>query len=109
MVTIRPDEISSIIKQQIEDYSSSVKVMNVGTVLQVGDGIARVYGLNKVMAGELLEFAKTNGQKLPDLELNFNRFLANVAQNINYRIMKNEEIAFFGLQSPQQGTSRITR
>ena len=56
MVTIRPDEISSIIKQQIEDYSSSVKVMNVGTVLQDGDGIARVYGLNKVMAGELLEF-----------------------------------------------------
>ena len=49
MVTIRPDEISSIIKQQIEDYSSNVKVMNVGTVLQVGDGIARVYGLNKGM------------------------------------------------------------
>ena len=56
MVAIRPDEISSIIRQQIEDYASTVKVTNVGTVLQVGDGIARVYGLNKVMAGELLEF-----------------------------------------------------
>ena len=56
MVAIRPDEISSIIRQQIEDYASTVKVTNVGTCLQVGDGIARVYGLNKVMAGELLEF-----------------------------------------------------
>jgi len=56
MVAIRPDEISSIIRQQIEEYASTVKVTNVGTVLQVGDGIARVYGLNKVMAGELLEF-----------------------------------------------------
>ncbi len=57
MVATRPDEISSIIRQQIEDYASTVKVTNVGTVLQVGDGIARVYGLNKVMAGELIEFA----------------------------------------------------
>ncbi len=57
MVATRPDEISSIIRQQIEDYASTVKVTNVGTVLQVGDGIARVYGLNNVMAGELIEFA----------------------------------------------------
>ncbi|MCU0515983.1 MAG: F0F1 ATP synthase subunit alpha [Oscillatoria sp. Prado101] len=56
MVSIRPDEISSIIKQQIEQYDQEVKVSNVGTVLQVGDGIARIYGLEKVMAGELLEF-----------------------------------------------------
>ena len=57
MVNIRPDEISSIIRQQIETYDKDVKVSNVGTVLQVGDGIARVYGLEQVMAGELLEFA----------------------------------------------------
>jgi F-type H+/Na+-transporting ATPase subunit alpha len=57
MVKIRPDEISSIIRQQIEQYNSEVKVVNVGTVFQVGDGIARIYGLEKVMAGELLEFA----------------------------------------------------
>lgn len=57
MVAIRPDEISSIIRQQIEQYDQEVKVSNVGTVLQVGDGIARIYGLDKAMAGELLDFA----------------------------------------------------
>ena len=56
MVNIRPDEISSIIRQQIEGYDKEVQVNNVGTVLQVGDGIARVYGLDQVMSGELLEF-----------------------------------------------------
>jgi len=56
MVSIRPDEISAILKQQIEDYDKSVSVSNVGTVLTVGDGIARVYGLQQAMAGELLEF-----------------------------------------------------
>ncbi|MBL1176111.1 F0F1 ATP synthase subunit alpha [Pantanalinema sp. GBBB05] len=56
MVSIRPDEISSIIRQQIEQYNQDVKVSNVGTVLQVGDGIARVYGLDKAMSSELLEF-----------------------------------------------------
>ena len=56
MVNIRPDEISSIIRQQIEKYDQDVKVDNIGTVLQVGDGIARVYGLDQVMSGELLEF-----------------------------------------------------
>jgi F-type H+-transporting ATPase subunit alpha len=55
-ISIRPDEISSIIQQQIEQYDQEVKVVNVGTVLQVGDGIARIYGLDKAMAGELLEF-----------------------------------------------------
>ncbi|TGG83827.1 MAG: F0F1 ATP synthase subunit alpha [Aphanocapsa feldmannii 277cV] len=56
MVSIRPDEISAILKQQIEDYDRSVSVSNVGTVLQVGDGIARIYGLEQCMAGELVEF-----------------------------------------------------
>lgn len=56
MVKIRPDEISSVIRQQIEQYTQEAQVVNVGTVLQVGDGIARIYGLEKVMAGELLEF-----------------------------------------------------
>ncbi|MGV2826994.1 F0F1 ATP synthase subunit alpha [Myxosarcina sp. GI1(2024)] len=56
MVSIRPDEISSIIRQQIESYERDVKISNVGTVLQVGDGIARIYGLEQAMAGELLEF-----------------------------------------------------
>ena len=56
MINIRPDEISSIIREQIEKYDQDVKVDNVGTVLQVGDGIARVYGLDQAMSGELLEF-----------------------------------------------------
>lgn len=56
MLSIRPDEISNIIQQQIEQYDQEVKVANVGTVLQVGNGIARIYGLEKAMAGELLEF-----------------------------------------------------
>ena len=56
MVKIRPDEISSVIRQQIEQYTQEAQGVNVGTVLQVGDGIARIYGLEKVMSGELLEF-----------------------------------------------------
>ena len=55
-MNLRPEEISSIIKQQIEQYDSVVEVVDVGTVIQVGDGIARIYGLEKAMAGELLEF-----------------------------------------------------
>ncbi|MEA4902714.1 F0F1 ATP synthase subunit alpha [Desulfitobacterium sp.] len=53
---LRPEEISSIIKQQIERYDNVTDVTDVGTVIEVGDGIARVYGLEKAMAGELLEF-----------------------------------------------------
>jgi F-type H+-transporting ATPase subunit alpha len=53
---IKAEEISKIIRAQIEDYESNVVVSEVGTVISVGDGIARVYGLEKVMSGELLEF-----------------------------------------------------
>jgi len=53
---IRVEEISSILKKQIRDYGKTVEVSEIGTVLAVGDGIARVYGLEKVMAGELVEF-----------------------------------------------------
>ncbi|PLS69016.1 MAG: F0F1 ATP synthase subunit alpha [Cyanobacteria bacterium M5B4] len=56
MISIRPDEISTIIKQQIAQYDQELQISNVGTVLQVGDGIARIYGLDQVMASELLEF-----------------------------------------------------
>jgi F-type H+-transporting ATPase subunit alpha len=56
MAKIRPDEISSIIRQQIEQYDQDIRVLNVGTVFHIGDGIARIYGLEKVIAGELLEF-----------------------------------------------------
>ncbi|MCL2767707.1 MAG: F0F1 ATP synthase subunit alpha [Synergistaceae bacterium] len=53
---LKPDEISSIIKKQIQAYSSQLDITEAGTVIQVGDGIARVHGLEKAMSGELLEF-----------------------------------------------------
>ncbi len=53
---LRPEEISSVIKEQIEKYSTKLDVSDVGTVIQVADGIARVHGLEKAMQGELLEF-----------------------------------------------------
>ena len=59
MVEVRPDEVSAIIRQQLSGFKSEAELEEVGTVLQVGDGIARVYGLTKVQSGELVEF--TNG------------------------------------------------
>src|SRR5690349_10160759 len=56
MAQIRADEITQLIRQQIENYESKIAVDEVGTVISLGDGIARVYGLDKVMAGELLAF-----------------------------------------------------
>ena len=55
-MSLRPDEISSVIRKQIEAFSSKLEVEETGTVVQVGDGIARVYGLTNAMNGELLEF-----------------------------------------------------
>jgi F-type H+/Na+-transporting ATPase subunit alpha len=66
-MAIKPDEITSILKTQLEQYRSTLSVTNVGSVLQVGDGIARIYGMEKAMAGELVEFAdedKTVGMVL---------------------------------------------
>ncbi|ADG07843.1 F0F1 ATP synthase subunit alpha [Kyrpidia tusciae] len=59
-MSIRPEEISALIKQQIENYDAELEVYDVGTVIYVGDGIARIHGLANAMAGELLEFP--NGQ-----------------------------------------------
>ncbi|MEG8948104.1 F0F1 ATP synthase subunit alpha [Ignavibacteria bacterium 4137-Me] len=56
MIEIRPDEVSAILRKQLAGFDNEVDVYDVGTVLQVGDGIARVYGLTKVMASELVEF-----------------------------------------------------
>ncbi|MFA6989902.1 MAG: F0F1 ATP synthase subunit alpha [Candidatus Gastranaerophilaceae bacterium] len=60
-MSIRPDEISSLIKSKIENYSAPVNVLNVGTVLSVGDGISRIYGLRNVMSSELIEFDDGHG------------------------------------------------
>lgn len=56
MVEIKPDEISAILRQQLSSFSTSVDLEEVGSVLQVGDGIARIYGLNNVRSGELVQF-----------------------------------------------------
>jgi F-type H+-transporting ATPase subunit alpha len=56
MVDIKPDEISAILKQQLSGFKTETELEEVGSVLQVGDGIARVYGLSKAQAGELVEF-----------------------------------------------------
>ncbi len=55
-MNLRPEEISSVIKEQIQRYASEIAVSDTGTVIQVADGIARIYGLEKAMQGELLEF-----------------------------------------------------
>src|SRR6202795_508985 len=56
MAQIKADEISQILREQIANYDSKVRVDEVGTIISLGDGIARVHGLDKVMAGELLDF-----------------------------------------------------
>ena len=67
MVDVRPEEISAILKEQLSGFSTAAELEQVGTVLQVGDGIARVYGLNSVQAGELVEFE--NGTQAITLNL----------------------------------------
>src|ERR1700753_3741235 len=56
MAEVRPDEVSAILRQQLAGFKTEKELEEVGTVLQVGDGIARIYGLSKVQAGELIEF-----------------------------------------------------
>src|SRR6188508_2187851 len=56
MAEVRPDEISAILREQLSNFKTAAQLEEVGTVLQVGDGIARIYGLNNVLSGELVEF-----------------------------------------------------
>src|SRR6187397_711257 len=57
MADIKPAEISAILRQELVDFKTASELEEVGTVLQVGDGIARIYGLNNVQSGELIEFS----------------------------------------------------
>lgn len=61
MALIKPDEISSIIKEKIQNYEAQTEISNVGSVLELGDGIARIYGLRNVMSNELVEFQDGKG------------------------------------------------
>ncbi|MDB5257221.1 MAG: atpA [Chitinophagaceae bacterium] len=56
MVDVRPDEVSAILRQQLSNFKTEAELEEVGTVLQIGDGVARIYGLSKAQSGELLEF-----------------------------------------------------
>jgi F-type H+-transporting ATPase subunit alpha len=67
MVGIKPDEISAILREQLSNFKTAAQLEEVGTVLQVGDGIARIYGLNNVLSGELVEFE--NGTRAIALNL----------------------------------------
>ena len=67
MAQIRPDEVSAILREQLSNVKTDAQLEEVGTVLQVGDGVARIYGLTKAQAGELLEF--DNGLKAMVLNL----------------------------------------
>jgi F-type H+/Na+-transporting ATPase subunit alpha len=67
MADIKPDEISAILRQQLGDFNVAAEMEEIGTVLQIGDGIARVYGLNNVSSGELVEFE--NGTRAIALNL----------------------------------------
>ncbi|GAB5525025.1 MAG: F0F1 ATP synthase subunit alpha [Roseivirga sp.] len=67
MADVRPDEVSAILREQLSNFKSEAELEEVGTVLQVGDGVARIYGLSKAQSGELLEFE--NGLKALVLNL----------------------------------------
>ena len=83
-MNLRPEEISSVIKEQIRKYSSVLDVSDVGTVIQVADGIARVHGLENAMQGELLEFpGDVYGMVLNLEEDNVGAVLLGSARNIN--------------------------
>src|SRR3546814_11431732 len=56
MIEVRPDEVSAILREQLSSFKSEAELEEVGTVLQIGDGIARIYGLTRVQSGELVEF-----------------------------------------------------
>ena len=83
-MNLKPEEISSVIKEQIKNYSSQLEVSDVGTVIQVADGIARVHGLKKAMQGELLEFpGEVYGMILNLEEDNVGAVLLGDSKNIN--------------------------
>ncbi|MBO5657451.1 MAG: F0F1 ATP synthase subunit alpha [Agathobacter sp.] len=83
-MNLRPEEISSVIKEQIKRYASQLEVADVGTVIQVADGVARIHGLEKAMQGELLEFpGEVYGMVLNLEEDNVGAVLLGNQRNVN--------------------------
>ena len=84
MVSLRPEEISSVIKEQIKNYAAKLETTDVGTVIQVADGIARIHGLENAMQGELLEFpGEVYGMVMNLVEDNVGAVLLGDQRNIN--------------------------
>ena len=84
MVSLRPEEISSVIKEQIKNYAAKLETTDVGTVIQVADGIARIHGLENAMQGELLEFpGEVYGMVMNLEEDNVGAVLLGDQRNIN--------------------------
>ncbi|THU42229.1 hypothetical protein C4D60_Mb00t02940 [Musa balbisiana] len=94
MVTLRADEISNIIRERIEQYSREIKIVNTGTVLQVGDGIARVHGLDEVMADNLLSL---------------NDLLDNRKQRILNTIRNSEELRKGAIEQLERARARLRK
>src|SRR5512138_41644 len=75
-MAIRPEEITSILERELQSYTNEIEEVGVGTVLQVGDGIARIYGLRDCMVGEMLEFRDEQSNAIADDEGNVIRAMA---------------------------------
>ena len=97
-MNLRPEEISSVIKEEIKKYSTEFEVDHVGTVIQVADGIARIHGLEKAMQGELLEFPhEVYGMVMNLEEDNVGAVLLGDSANIRYAITdRNQSDRFHG-------------
>ena len=102
---INPSEISEVLKQQLESVNKTVAFEEVGTVLEVGDGVAHVYGLDNVCANELVEFENgVKGVALNLEESNVGVILLNDVNKVteNMSVRRTGEIASHSLQDPDQ-------
>ena len=112
-MNLRPDEINKLIKEQIRNYEGRLETAQYGTVVQVGDGIARVYGLDNAMAGELYEMYASLNQKSSSLVCSGNGIRKNAAlkkiagevfsQQVKVPLYK-EEAAYGAALSSMAGT-----
>ena len=75
MSQVRPDEVSAILRKQLSGFDNESDTYDVGTVLEVGDGIARVYGLSKVQAGELVTIPDAKNEKGESFLLSWSRYI----------------------------------
>ena len=92
MAEVRPDEVSAILREQLSNFKTEAELEEVGTVLQVGDGVARIYGLSKAQSGELLEF--NNG--LQALVLNLEEDNVGAVMLGDYSTVKEGDTVLYG-------------